>query len=226
MFAVGQAGNPFYRGHRRHQLGPALSRSVDSCIRWSHRRRHSSAHKVRTSPCSALGSTVAFTAPHRDVPSWNSAGGGFISSPTSVIFGGETFVFGVGFDEAIWFRRLNSDWATLGGRIVSDLGVTTDGTSLYVTGLGADNAFWYQRLTAGQWSGWFTLGGDLASYPATTNEGNKGSLFAIGGDGAVWYKGVQNGVWSGWIGLGGGAESAPAVVAHGNGLIDVYIVGL
>ncbi len=72
-----------------------------------------------------------------------------------MIFGGETFVFGVGFDEAIWFRRLNSDWATLGGRIVSDLGVTTDGTSLYVTGLGADNAFWYQRLTAGQWSGWF-----------------------------------------------------------------------
>ncbi len=42
----------------------------------------------------------------------------------------------------------------------------------------------------------------------------------------MWYKGVQNGVWSGWIGLGGGAESAPAVVAHGNGLIDVYIVGL
>jgi hypothetical protein len=224
VFAVGQAGDPFYHefGGTGHWSGSIpLGGQIDSVIAPAEQL-------VGSQPTNfeVFGIGVDGAMWYRTRNSgWQGLGGAFLSSPTSAIFGGQTYVFAVGLDQAVWYRTPNTEWASLGGTIVSDLGVTSDGSSMYVTGIGTDNGIWAQRFSGGAWQGWQGLGGDVISYPATTNIGSNGYIFVIGADGAVWYQGVSNGSWSGWYGLGGAAESAPAAIVHGNGQIDVFVVG-
>ena len=92
---------------------------------------------------------------------WESLGGALLSDPTAVIFDGQTYVFGVGLDEAVWYRTALAGLAASAGGTGPDLGVTTDGTSLYVTGVGVDEAMWARRLTASTWHPWESLGGQM-----------------------------------------------------------------
>ena len=76
-----------------------------------------------------------------------SLGGALRSDPTAVIFDGQTYVFGIGLDDAVWYRTPQTAGPASAESLVSDLGVTTDGTSLYVTGVGIDDAIWARRMS-------------------------------------------------------------------------------
>ncbi len=159
------------------------------------------------------------------VAGWSSLGGGFLSSPKAVRFGGVTYVFAVGLDGAVWYRTLASGWISLGGYITSDLDVTTDGTSMYVLGRGLDYAMWSRRMTSGAWAPWQSLGGGFLSYPASSFLFDAGYVFAVGFDGAIWQARIQAQSWTGWQSLGGFALSAPAASTDPNGGVDVFVVG-
>ena len=135
-----------------------------------------------------------------------SLGGQILYDPTPVTFEGVTYVFGVGVDEAVWYRSPTSGWFPLGGGLTSTLSATTDGTNLYLSGIGQDGALWTNVLLPGlTWSGWRSLGGSVISYPVSAFHGGTGYFFSIGEDFAVWYQRVTAGVWSGWQSLGGDA---------------------
>ena len=223
VFVVGQNGDPYYHEFDGHwSTAQALGGTLDSVI--APAEQLVGPQDTATFEIFGIGIDGGMWYRTRHT-GWQGLGGAFLSSPTSAIFGGQTYVFAVGLDEAVWYRTPHTEWASLGGTIVSDVGVTSDGTSMYVTGIGTDNGIWAQRFSGGTWHGWQGLGGDVISYPATTNVGSNGYIFVIGGDGGVWYQGVNNGTWSGWYGLGGAAESAPAAIVHDNGRLDVFVVG-
>ena len=145
--------------------------------------------------------------------------------PEAVVFGGVTYVFGIGRDNAVWYRTLGSGWISLGGYATSDVAVSTDGSSLHLLVRGGDGALWTRQLAGSTWLPWQYLGGVIVSYPSTAFLSNAGYVFVIGADNAVWYQRVQAGSWSGWQGLGGIALSAPAAAQDPNGGIDVFMVG-
>ena len=100
---------------------------------------------------------------------WAPHGGGFISQPEAVRFGGMTYMFGVGLDGAVWYSSrfgAGGEWFSLGGTIVSDLTVTTDGRSVYVVGIGLDGAMWSRNSNGLTWSPWKSLGGGFRVVPS------------------------------------------------------------
>ena len=97
---------------------------------------------------------------------WQSLGGAFIFDPTAVTFQGVTYVFGIGIDNAVWYRSTTSGWYTLGGFLDSTLTATTDGTNLYLSGVGGDGALWSTQLSPSlTWSPWQSHGGLISFLP-------------------------------------------------------------
>ena len=158
---------------------------------------------------------------------WAPHGGGFLSQPEAVRFGGMTYMFGVGLDGAVWYSSrfgAGGEWFSLGGTIVSDLTVTTDGRSVYVVGIGLDGAMWSRNSNGLTWSPWKSLGGGFVSSPVSVFADGHAYVFAIGLDLAVWWLSVEFGV-SWWQSAGGLAVTAPAAAADANGGVNVFVVG-
>jgi len=172
------------------------------------------------------GLFVALTTVFRDI--WAPLGGGFISQPEAVSFGGVTYMFGVGLDGAVWYSsRLGAggEWLSLGGRIVSDLSVTTDGKNLHVFGIGLDGAMWSRSSHGLSWSPWQSLGGGFLSSPVSASADGHAYVFAIGLDEAVWWWSSEPGRRR-WHPAGGRAMTAPAVAADPHGGVNVFVVGI
>ncbi len=129
-------------------------------------------------------------------------------------------IFGIGVDEAVWYRTRDTGWQSLGGLILSSPTAVTWQGQTYVFGLGEDEAVWYRTPT----TGWQSLGGRLASDLAVTTDGTSLYVLGIAEDGSLWSQRRTGSTWSGWQGLGGDAVTSPtATVLSGTGY--VFVVG-
>jgi hypothetical protein len=153
-------------------------------------------------------------------------GGTLISTPESAVDSTGLYVFGVGTDHALWYRRLSggawSSWKSLGGYLTTDVAAAVDSTGLYVFGRGGDMAMWYQRFNAGSSTGWTTMGGAITSFPSAVVTPSGIDVVARGADLAIWHR-RATGSPNGWSSLGGYLISAPsATVDRG----ELYVFGV
>jgi hypothetical protein len=157
-------------------------------------------------------------------PGFQSLGGFLLSTPEAAWTSQDAYVFGVGGDNALWFRSFfGGGWVSLGGYLTSDLTAVVDPSGLYVFGVGGDNALWFQRRIGASWSGWQSLGGSITGFPTAASDASGLYVMCRGEDGALWFRRLA-GTWSGWQSLGGFLGSAPEVVSDPSGVF-AFVVG-
>ena len=126
-------------------------------------------------------------------------------------------IFGVGRDDAMWYRTQNTQWQSLGGLFVGSPTAVVFNGATYVFGIGWDDAVWYRSPTS---SGWFSLGGHIISDLGITTDGTSLYVTGIGRDNAMWARRLTGSTWNGWQSLGGDVISYPATTyAAGTGYI-------
>jgi hypothetical protein len=140
-------------------------------------------------------------------------GGIATSNPAAAATDDATYVFAVGADQAVWYRRAAADgtmteWATLGGIARRNPAAALDPYGVvHVYAIGTDDGVYTRSLTGGVWSQWQALGGIVTSDPAAW----PGGVAARGLDGAAWF--TRGAVWES---LGGFIADAPAVGPTGD----------
>ena len=131
-----------------------------------------------------------------------------------------TELFGVGLDDAMWYRTGSTGWQSLGGGFISSPEAVVFGGVTYVFGIGRDNAVWYRTLG----SGWISLGGYATSDVAMTTDGSSLHLLVHGGDGALWTRQLAGSTWLPWQYLGGVIVSYPSTAFLSNAGY-VFVIG-
>jgi hypothetical protein len=129
-------------------------------------------------------------------------------------------LFGVGLDDAMWYRTGSTGWQSLGGAFIADPVAVVFGGVTYVFGVGRDNAVWYRSLS----SGWISLGGYVTSDVALTTDGSSMYVLARGGDGALWTRQLAGSTWLPWQYLGGVIISYPSTAFLANAGY-VFVIG-
>lgn len=156
--------------------GPASAAYADTFIRQGVRVVH---HRFRE------GSSVV-----------TDLGGIAKSDPAAAATADATFVFAIGADDAVWYRRIAADgvmtdWATLGGIARRNPVATVDEGVVRLYAIGTNDGVYTRSLTGEVWSPWTALGGIVTSDPDAWG----GGVIARGLDGAVW-RSIDGGAWA------------------------------
>lgn len=161
---------------------------------------------------------------------------GFVKQLATATNGnGQVQVFGIGSDNALWYRtqNVNNDpnsfgsWVSLGGVVKQfTVGQNADGR-LQVFAVGGDNAAYTNLEVNGAFTsaGWTSLGGVVKQLTVARNANDDLELFAIGGDNALYRKVQTDGTnFGAWTSLGGVVKQIVAAV-NADKTVQVFGIG-
>jgi hypothetical protein len=167
---------------------------------------------------------------------WTGLGGTVKSIATSLDAQHHVNVFGIGTDNAVWYRSQSaatstwSNWTSLGGDVQS-ISTCLDATGkLDVVAISSSlGVFESSESTSGTWNGWNLISnfGEMWSSAAVAADPNGNlDIYAINSNGSVQYQ-VQNatGTWSGWMLTNGSLKSFCLATDSVRGDIDVLGIG-